>query len=273
MGLSSTTVSALSNLLPPTMASTPQAILSSGSLASLPQHILAKNINNDMLNGCLTNPCASLQNSIPVLPSNLLPLPTNVFQQNQTFVSTAYASEPPTLLLPENEANITHQTYEMACQESKDTKTSADDYGENQLLVPGSSCFGLPSYQESFLVDPNEILSKNCHSNIYSSDSSLSSLVALGESELVTVNFEQRKRSLTQCNNDPHETQAKGLKLQNIFHDLNSNSKVNYVDAINKKPHIDSFTLTAAKEGMNSLPNFDPKNERVLRYDIFSNVT
>ena len=256
------TMSSLSNLLIPAGTTTHMPFSTTESITALPQYIFPKNSNNGLLTEYLSNLRST---SVPSSATGCLPcstsLPASYYQQNQSCLSipsclssdTSYSSS---LLIPSsNQTVVTSNTNDAIYQGDKDIKEDVDNYRDNELLTSGSICLGLPSYQESFAVDPNEILSKNCHNSSPHVSSTLNSIVPQIIDPL-RIDLGSRKRHQTQMG-ILHEPKIKAQELADSFHDLNSNTINSNVDFMNDEAELDPSTLMSMDDEGNILQKFE----------------
>ena len=263
------TMPTLANVIIPNITSTSLSLPASESIVSLPQYIIPKNSNNGILTEYLTNLRTSISSCSSDILTNSISPPTSFFQGHQTCipVPSCYTSDTSissSLLVPSNHTFGTSMPNDTVYHRDKIGKS--DTYTDNQLLEPGSICLGLPSYQESFAVDPNEILSKNCHNSINNTNSTINSQIT-SSSE---TNLEQRKRQRAQIK-DPNEPCSKAAELEPSYHDLNSNILNNHEDFINNENGIDSSDLINVENGESYIfPKFEnPMDDQLLRYYFY----
>ena len=168
-------------------------------------------------------------------------------------------------------------TNEPLCQEENDIKPQVNDgYQDNQLLAPGSISLGLPSYQESFAVDPNEILcNKSFHLN--GNIEPNTSMNSSNPSQMMFTSDNQLKRQRIQLCSDLNESLTKMTESTNIssYLDLNSNTLHNDNNGrfIKNENGVNPTILaTSISNGSHDiLPSYEQimQDDRILRYVKF----
>ena len=147
----------------------------------------------------------------------------------------------------------------------------------NNLLTPNSACFGLPSYQESFAVDPNEVLSKDCNSSA-STSSSLLSVALLGLPSSTNLSFHnyQQKPQKAEHNKAEGKTEYEfeTLEHQSVASSTsNNNNNMGTFNSIKEEEEEkDSLTLMIANEEVNSFAKIGyASNGMLMGYVCFLN--
>ena len=250
-------MSSFTNIVAPTITSAPQQLQTNDSLPALPPYTIQKEQPNGILTEYLTNFRSSVTSSYPHEPSlNLLRAPTSFVQHIQGPISSCYTSNTsmmPSSTMPSNQSPGVSLTNESMYLENKSpiNENTENHFSESQLLTSGAICLGLPSYQESFAVDPNEVLSRSCHNSILNTNPNLTnSQTCLSALEM---NLNLRKRPYTQLSLDQNEPRPKVAELSTHFHDLSpSNATHNPLAFVNDEndDKMDASTLLLDNENV-----------------------
>jgi len=254
------------NIAIPSITSASQQLPITGSPPTLPQYAIPNGSTNGILTEYLTSFRTSHSNSNPLEPSiNLLRTPTSLLQHIQIPTASNYMSEANMIPYNSSSSNISFErtlSNESNFLENKSTsnENAGNQLSGSQLLTSGAICLGLPSYQESFAVDPNEVLSRSSHDNLITSNpnptNSLTSLSAL------EMSLSQRKRQHVQYLLDQSEPRSKVADFEPAYHDLHSNSSIHnpltFVnDNVDEK--IDANALLLENDGANVFSSMETK--------------
>ena len=283
-------ISSMPNIIIPNVSSAPLVSSVNGELQAMPGYVFPNHTNNVLLNEYLAN----LRAPIPAVSSTTftstyasLPSSTkSLAQQNQVCLSIPASYNSSDIMTSQSNLNVhpnpiidkqSLPTNETLCQEENDIKPPiSNSYQDNQLLAPGSISLGLPSYQESFAVDPNEILcNKNFHlNNNIEPNTSMSSS---SPSQMMLTSDHQRKSQRIQLCSDLNESLTKVTESSNIssYLDLNSNTLHNNNNGIfikNENGLNPTILATTISNGSHDiLPSYDQimQDDGILRYVKF----
>ena len=256
-----TSMPSLTNISIPSITSTSQQLQTNESPSTLPQYALQKGPSNGILTEYLTNYRPPLSNPstqeqslnllrAPITFAHHIPSPISSFTSEASAIPSNFLSSNPSSGYPSSNESMYLQS------KSPSNENNGVQLSDHHLLTSGAICLGLPSYQESFAVDPNEILSKSCHSTMVSSS------ITVPQTSLSTLemNFLQRKRPHPQYSLAPNEPQPKIAELDTAYLDLNSNNSLNTTptfpnDEVNKR--IDANALLLENVGVNVFSKAD----------------
>ena len=282
-------ISSMPNIVIPNISSAPLVSSVNGELQAMPGYVFPNNTNNVLLNEYLAN----LRAPIPAVSSTTftstyasLPSTKSLLQQNQVCLSIPASYNSSDVMTSQSNLNVhpnpiidkqSLPTNETLCQEENDIKPQINDsYQENELLAPGSISLGLPSYQESFAVDPNEILcNKNFHLN--NNIEPITSMSSSSPSQMMLTSDHQRKRQRIQLCSDSNESLTTVTESSNIssYLDLNSNTLHNNNNSIfikNENGLNPTILATTISNGSHDiLPSYDQimQDDGILRYVKF----
>ena len=254
------------NIAIPSITSASQQLPINGSPPTLPHYANPNGPTNGILTEYLTNFRTSHSNSNPLEPSiNLLRTPTSLLQHIQIPTASNYISE--ANMTPSNSSSSNISFEQPLCNESSflenkitPNENAGNQIGESQLLTSGAICLGLPSYQESFAVDPNEVLSRSSHDNLITSNPNPTN--SLTSPSALEMSLSQRKRPHGQCLLDQNEPRPKVADFESSYHDVHSNSSINNPltfanDNVDEK--IDANSLLLENGGTNAFSSMETK--------------